>query len=134
MMVAVQAGKAAEVGSCLIGGDSSFFVAGYGCDVIVESSKHPVMQIEHHVRDIGLGEHSSLFWVAVREVPSWVFGGDEVRLNVGREGRAPEEGGFAINKKHTYHARLGGVNGTNGGRVIGHQFSYAGGVSGNALG
>ena len=61
MMVAVQAGEVAEVGSCLIRGDSSFFVVGYGCNVIIESSEHPVAQIEHHVRDISLGKHSSLF-------------------------------------------------------------------------
>ena len=90
MMAAVQAGEMADVGGGLIQGDRAFFVAGDGSDVVVEGSECAVMQVEHSVRDMGLGEHSSLFQVTVRDVPSWVVGGDDARLDVGGKRRAPE--------------------------------------------
>ena len=90
MMVAVQAGETADVGSRLIQGDRSFFVAGYSCDVVVEGGKGPVTQVKHSVRDISLGKHSSLFQVTVRDVPIWLFSGDDARLEVKGERHAPE--------------------------------------------
>ena len=98
MMAVVQAGEMADVGSRLIRGDRSFFVVGYSCDVVIEGGKGPVTQVEHSVRNIGLGEHSSLFQVAVRDVPIWLFGGDDARLEVKGERHAPEEGRVVISE------------------------------------
>ena len=45
------------------------------------------MEVIHYVLgDISLGEYASLLQVAVGNVPIWIVSGDNVGLNVRREG------------------------------------------------
>ena len=77
--------------------------------------------------------HHSLLQVAVGDVPIWIVSGDDVSLDVRREGHAPQEGLLALGKEDPTHARLGSVNAPNCQRVVRHELSKAGGVSCDAL-
>ena len=92
------------------------------------------MEVIHHVRDFGLGQHVCLLQVTVHDVPSWIFGGDDVSLDVFREGHAPQHGLSSISKQDTTHTRLSGIHRTNSRGVDGHEFSKTCGASGNAVG
>ena len=60
--------------------------------------------------------------IAVRDRPFRVFGGDEVALDVRREGEAPHVGVVVVVKVDPTHPRFRGVGGSQHGRLLRHYF------------
>ena len=95
----MEAGEAAEVGSCLIQHDGTFVVVCCSCGVVIQGGECELTEVMKEGHHIHLGEHSSLFEITIGQVAHWIVHEDDLLLDVGREGSLPESGGVSPSMK-----------------------------------
>jgi hypothetical protein len=122
VVASVDALEAAQVGSGLVRRDGAFPVAGDGCCVVVEGGQSAFSQVEGDVGDVGLGQDSRLLQVAVGDVSVRVVERHETLLDVCREGGTPKAWCKALSKEYSTHSGLGGIHGSDYGRVVRDNF------------
>ena len=111
-----------EAGSCPIDCGGAFRQPSYGRSVVATSNDSGVANRVTARDQIQLGDHPSLFKVAVRDEAMRVRGGDEGALDVVREREAPDVTLPCRVKVYSAHASFGSVSSPYVGGRLGHYF------------
>ena len=83
-------------------------------NAVIENGEHAVTRVIQVVGDIGLGKHSIfLCQVAVGEVISQIFGGDNAMLYVFWEDQLPQNWMLPLGKEDTTHSSSSSNHSTN---------------------
>ena len=69
-----------------------------------------------------------MFQVAIGDATSRVVDGHELRLDVFREGKSPDVTLARVVEVHAAHTSLGGIGGTQEGRLLGHDLGKVSGA------
>ena len=103
----------AQVGSRLVGRDDALSILEDSSTIVIQGQQHQLPEVVEGGSNVGMGEDAGLFQVAVSEVPSWVVKGDNVHLDIRKEGGTSESQRVPGNKEGTLHPWLGGVHRAN---------------------
>lgn len=110
------------------GGDGAFAVAGHRRGVVAEVLEGGVAHVVAVSHDVGLGDESGVFQVAVGDVPGGVGRADQGGLHVRGKGVSPVVALPSVIEVHAAHAGSGRVSGTEKGGKLWH---YLGKVCGS---
>ena len=116
-------GVVTEIGRGLVTSHGSFVHARDGRGVVSSIGNGGIADVALLSHESSLGQDAGLLQVAVGDLARWVVKGNQGVLDVGRKGKAPQEGLSCAVVEDTAHTCFGGISSAQKCGFLGHYFS-----------